>query len=214
MKKEELKAAIKANFENNEFATAMGLNDSLLQEYETVAGKRSAAAIVSYYRKKAGETPAEPETITSEEVGKVEDILPAEEKKEEKVEVPARRFALDEEFNLNDIKELLESENPALSLYCITKEEFEQVSDEEKRIKTTMYVKPDGLGWEKASEVSQLLKDNDLKSFRKPGSFYNSNAGLPVGEVYVKYTMYKICDALQRFAFRTNTSAIRCATCL
>ena len=110
--------------------------------------------------------------------------------------------------------ELLESENPALSLYCITKEEFEQVSDEEKRIKTTMYVKPDGLGWEKASEVSQLLKDNDLKSFRKPGSFYNSNAGLPVGEVYVKYTMYKVCDALQRFAFRTNTSAIRCATCL
>lgn len=214
MKKEELKAAIKANFENNEFATAMGLNDSLLQEYETVAGKRSAAAIVSYYRKKSGEAPAEPETITSEEVGKVEDILPAEEKKEEKVEVPARRFALDEVFNLNDIKELLESENPALSLYCITKEEFEQVSDEEERIKTTMYVKPDGLGWEKASEVSQLLKDNDLKSFRKPGSFYNSNAGLPVGEVYVKYTMYKVGDALQRFAFRTNTSAIRCATCL
>lgn len=214
MKKEDLKAAIKANFENNEFATAMGLNKDLFQEYETVAGKRSAAAIVSYYRKKAGEAPAETDTITSEEVGKIEDILPAEEKKEEKVEVPARRFAIDEVFNLNDIKELLESENPALSLYCITKEEFEQVSDEEERIKTTMYVNPDGLGWEKASEVSKLLKDNDLKSFRKPGSFYNSNVGLPVGEVYVKYTIYKVGDALLRFAFRTNTSAIRCATCL
>ena len=37
MKKEDLKAAIKANFENNEFATAMELNKDLFQEYENVA---------------------------------------------------------------------------------------------------------------------------------------------------------------------------------
>ena len=37
MKKEDLKAAIKANFENNKFATAMKLNNGLFQEYEELA---------------------------------------------------------------------------------------------------------------------------------------------------------------------------------
>ena len=93
MKKEDLKAAIKANFENNEFATAMELNKDLFHEYENVAGKRSLTALVGHYHKKAGATevveaeeslaPVEEVTITNEEVGKVEDILPVEEPKEE-----------------------------------------------------------------------------------------------------------------------------------
>ena len=53
MEKEALKAAIKANFENNEFTTAMELNKDLFQQYEVVAGKRSLSALVSAYRKKA-----------------------------------------------------------------------------------------------------------------------------------------------------------------
>lgn len=319
MEKEALKAAIKANFENNEFSTAMELNKDLFQQYEVVAGKRSLSALVSAYRKKAevakSQEPSNEKEVAANEDGVVstspmmkqfeemkkkypeaillfrcgdfyetykEDaeqaakvlgitLTKSTKQKEEdgkglrmagfpyhsldtylpkliragkrvaicdqledprkKIAVNAEaqesatpdkkeeaqqayKFKLGKDLDLSEIKSVLDSENPALSLYCITMEEFEQVNDNERKIKTTMYVKPDGLGWEKASDVSQTLKDNDLKSFRKPGSFYNSECGLPVGEVYVKYTMYKVGEALQRFAFRTNTSAIRCATCL
>lgn len=111
------------------------------------------------------------------------------------------------------IKDLLKSDNAALHRYCITKEEFEQLSDTEQFINTAMYVKPDGLGWEKASDVNNEIKDRNLKSFRKPGSFYNSECGLPVGEVYVKYMVYKVGEALNRFAFRNNRSAIIVVNC-
>ena len=102
MKKEDLKAAIKANFENNEFATAMELNKDLFQEYENVAGKRSLAAIVTYYRTKAKVIAEEPEVevITSEQVGNIEDIIATEEPAKEEVneEEPEFQFA----FRQND----------------------------------------------------------------------------------------------------------------
>lgn len=225
MKKEDLKAAITQNFANNEFAVAMEKNANLFQEYENVAGKRSLASIVSYWRKKAGATeaieeeqnlaPVE-ETITSEEVGSVGDILGTtteEPKKEEKVEEPARRFALDEAFDLADIKSLLESENKVLKQYCIVKEEFKQVSDEERFIKTSVLIKADGLGWEKFDEVTAQLGGKKGTTERKAGSFWKSNCGLPVGEEITKHTIFKIGDALKQFAFRNNESAITSATC-
>ncbi|MBQ7471836.1 MAG: hypothetical protein IJS97_05350 [Prevotella sp.] len=230
MKKEDLKAAIKANFENNEFATAMELNKELFKEYENVAGKRSLTSLVGHYRKKAGATetieeesnlaPVE-ETITSEEVGSVEDVLgitATEEKKEEKVEEPEYQFDCNEELDAiidtEEIKELLENGNKALNRYCIVKEFFAQVSDTEQKISTTMFVKPDGLGWKSFTEVCQRLGGKKGTTERKAGSFWKSKCGLPVGEEITKKTIWKVGDALREFAFRQNASAITNVSCL
>ena len=224
MKKEDLKAAIKANFENNEFATAMELNKDLFQEYENVAGKRSLTALIGHYRKKAGATevveaeenlaPVEEVTITNEEVGKVEDTLPVEEPKEE----PEYQFDCNEELDaiidVNEISELLEKGNKALNRYCIVKEFFAQVSDTEQKISTTMFVKPDGLGWKSFTEVCQRLGGKKETTERKAGSFWKSKCGLPVGEEITKKTIWKVGDALREFAFRQNASAITNVSCL
>ena len=221
MKKEDLKAAIKANFENNEFATAMELNKDLFAQYEEVAGKRSLTAIVAAYRKKAGATevveaeeslaPVEEVTITNEEVGKVEDILPVEEPKEE--EEPEYQFDCNEELDaiidVDEISELLEKGNKALNRYCIVKEYFNQVSDTERKISTTMLVKSDGFGWESFGEVVKALGGKKGKTIRTAGSFWKSGCGLPVGEEITKWTVFKIGDALRQFAFRQNDSAIK-----
>lgn len=221
MKKEDLKAAIKANFENNEFATAMELNKDLFQEYENVAGKRSLTALVGHYRKKAGATevvepeenlvPVEEVTITNEEVGKVEDILPVEEPKEE--DEPEYQFDCNEELDaiidVDEISELLEKGNKALNRYCIVKEYFNQVSDTERKISTTMLVKSDGFGWESFIEVVKALGGKKGKTIRTAGSFWKSGCGLPVGEEITKWTVFKVGDALRQFAFRQNDSAIK-----
>ena len=226
MKKENLKAAIKANFENNEFATAMELNKDLFQEYENIAGKRSLTALVCHYRKKAGAAEvAEPEenlvpveevTITNEEVGKVENILPVEEPKEENE--PEYQFDCNEEqdaiIDVEEIKELLENGNKALKRYCIVKEYFNQVSDTERKISTTMLVKSDGFGWESFGEVVKALGGKKGKTIRTAGSFWKSECGLPVGEEITKWTVFKIGDALRQFAFRKNASAIKIVSAL
>lgn len=227
MNKDELKAVIKANFENNEFETAMELNKELFQQYEAEAGKRSLASLISYYRKKVDSVTSveenvpqsmDAEAISSEQVGEIAEIFSDEQKKPKEAvketEEPTHQFSLDSDFDIHKIEELLKSENKALRFYCITKEEFRQVSDEEQYIHSDMFIKQDGYGWDKMSDVNNEIKDRDLKSYRKPGSFYNSQKGLPVGEIYVKYTIYKVKDALERFAFRNNESAIKCVTSL
>ncbi|MBQ7472025.1 MAG: hypothetical protein IJS97_06325 [Prevotella sp.] len=226
MKKEDLKAVIKANFENNEFATAMELNAEMFQEYENVAGKRSLTSLIGHYRKKAGATevveeesnlaPVE-ETITSEEVGSVEDILGIP-TPEEKVEEPEYQFDCNEELDAiidtEEIKELLEKGNKALNRYCIVKEYFKQESDTEQVISTTMFVKSDGLGWKSFTEVCQRLGGKKGTTERKAGSFWKSGCGLPVGEEIVKHTIFKVGDALKQFAFRQNASAIKNVSCM
>lgn len=225
MKKEALKAAITQNFANNEFAVAMEKNAELFQKYENVAGKRSLASIVSYWRKKARATEAIEEeqnlapvgeTITSEEVGSVEDILgipTQEEKKEEKVEEPEYQFDCNEKMggiiDPTEIKELLEKGNKALNRYCIVEEYFKQDSDTEQIIYTTMFVKPDGLGWDSFSDVVKMLGGKKGTTERKAGSFWKSGCGLPVGEEIKKHTIFKVGDALRQFAFRQNASAIK-----
>ena len=220
MKKEDLKAAIKVNFENNEFETAMELNKDLFQEYEKVAGKRSLTALVGHYRKKAGAAevveaeenlaPVEEVTITNEEVGKIEEI-PAEEPKE--VEEPEYQFDCNEELDavidVNEISELMENGNKALNRYCIVKEYFKQVSDFDRKISTTMFVKPDAFGWESFGEVVKALGGKKGKTVRVSGSFWKSSCGLPVGEEITKWTVFKVGDALRQYAFRQNDSAIK-----
>ena len=219
MKKEELKAAIKANFENNEFATAMELNKDLFQEYENVAGKRSLSSLVGHYRKKAGATeaieqeenlaPVEEVTITNDEVGKVEDIL--EEPKE--VDEPEYQFDCNEELDavidVEEIKELLKKGNKALNRYCIVKEYFKQESDTERKISTKMLVNVDGFGWKTFAEVCKALGGKKGKTIRTAGSFWKSACGIPVGEEITKWTVFKVGDALCQFAFRQNDSAIK-----
>ena len=226
MKKEDLKAVIKANFENNEFETAMELSKELLQEYENVAGKRSLAALVGHYRKKAGATeviedeenlaPVEEVNITHEEVVQTEDDseVPAEEPKKE--EEPEYQFDCNEELDavidVEEIKELLDKGNKAMNRYCIVKEYFKQVSDTERKISTTMLVKADGFGWETFGEVVKALGGKKGKTVRVAGSFWKSSCGLPVGEEITKWTVFKIGDALRQYAFRQNESAITCVT--
>ena len=219
MKKENLKAAIKANFENNEFATAMELNKDLFQEYENVAGKRSLTALVSFYRKKAGATESieQEENLTPvEEVEKVEEVTAEEPQKEEKIEEPEYQFDCNEELDavidVDEIRELLDKGNKALNRYCIVKEYFKQVSDTERKISTTMLVKADGFGWETFGEVVKALGGKKGKTERVAGSFWKSGCGLPVGEEIKKWTVFKVGDALRQFAFRQNASAITCVT--
>lgn len=219
MKKEDLKAAIKANFENNEFATAMELNKDLFQEYENVAGKRSLTALVSFYRKKAGTTESieQEENLTPvEEVEKVEEVTAEEPQKEEKIEEPEYQFDCNEELDavidVDEIRELLDKGNKALNRYCIVKEYFKQVSDTERKISTTMLVKADGFGWETFGEVVKALGGKKGKTERVAGSFWKSGCGLPVGEEIKKWTVFKVGDALRQFAFRQNASAITCVT--
>lgn len=199
MKKEELKAAIKANFESNEFDVAMGLNDSLMQEYAEVAGKRSLASLVSYYRKKAGAT----EAVEAEE-----NLSPAEETtavaSEEEPDYEFNVGDREAEIDLEKVKEMLESENKALKRYCIIKEEYKLVSDFHTFIQTTMIVKPDGFGWENFKEVVERLGGKKGITERKDGSLWKSEYGLPVGEEITRWTIWKMDEALRKFAFRGN----------
>jgi len=209
MKKEDLKAAIKANFENNEFATAMELNKDLFQEYENAAGKRSLAALVGHYRKKAGATEVVEEETNLEPAEVEEAPTPAEEPAQEE---PDYQFAADEEreatLDQNEVIAMLESGNKSLKRYCIVKEEFKQVSDTEQFIQTTMIVKPDGFGWENFKDVMSKLGGKKGITERKAGSFWKSKMGLPVGEEITKWTIWKIDEALREYAFRQNASAI------
>ena len=209
MKKEDLKAAIKANFENNEFATAMELNKDLFQEYENAAGKRSLAALVGHYRKKAGATEVVEEEANFESAEVEETPTPTEESAQEE---PDYQFAADEEreatLDQNEVIAMLESGNKSLKRYCIVKEEFKQVSDTEQFIQTTMIVKPDGFGWENFKDVMSKLGGKKGITERKAGSFWKSKMGLPVGEEITKWTIWKIDEALREYAFRQNASAI------
>ena len=209
MKKEDLKAAIKANFENNEFATAMELNKDLFAQYEEAAGKRSLTAIVAAYRKKAGATEAVEEETNLEPAEVEEAPTPAEEPAQEE---PDYQFAADEEreatLDQNEVIAMLESGNKSLKRYCIVKEEFKQVSDTEQFIQTTMIVKPDGFGWENFKDVMSKLGGKKGITERKAGSFWKSKMGMPVGEEITKWTIWKIDEALREYAFRLNASAI------
>lgn len=200
MKKEDLKAAIKANFESNEFATAMELNKDLFKQYEEVAGKRSLNAIITYYRVKNAET-EQPEGKVAEEVVNTE----ATQEPDYEFEMNGDREA---ELDTNEVIAMLESGNKALRRYCIVKEEFKQVSDTEQFIQTKMIVKQDGFGWEAFSEVVRKLGGKKGITERKAGSFWKSEMGLPVGEEITKWTIWRIDEALRKFAFRQNASAI------
>ena len=220
MKKEELKAAITKNFAENEFDKAMELNKDLFQEYENVAGKRSLTALVTYWKKRSEdegiktEGTLEPveETITSEESGELEEALGIPAPEEVKVEEPEHQFILGETLDTAQIETLLERGNKALSRYCIVKEEFKQISDTERFIKTSMMVKEDGFGWKSFESAMGVLGGKKGITERRLGSFWRSECGLPVGEEITKKTIYKVGEALRKFAFRLNESAITCVT--
>lgn len=201
MKKDNLKAAIKANFENNEFATAMEQNKDLFAQYEKVAGKRSLTSLISYYRKKAEEIPVQKEVEVEEQTAKNE---------------PDYEFEMNEErestLDIMQVNSMLETGNKALKRYCIVKEEFKQLSDTEQFIQTTMIVKPDGFGWETFNEVVEKLGGKKCITERKAGVFWKSEMGLPVGEEITKWTIWKIDEALRKYAFRQNASAIKRVT--
>lgn len=251
--KEELKNAIKANFEKYDFETAYDVNKNaeLFTQYREVAGTRSLAAVISYYRKKAEaakvevveEEPiqvAEPteEEVATEVVTEVEEQTPTEqvteevvteeaseepteevyeqptEEVEKKKEEEEYKFDMYDNFSHAEIESLLESGNKALNRYCIIKEYFKQESDTERIISTSMYVQDDGLGWGSFAEVTEKLGGKKGITKRVAGSFWKSNCGLPVGEEITKMTVYKVEDALRKFAFRNNSSAVLYASSL
>ena len=210
MKKEDLKAAITKNFVENDFETAMELNKDLFQEYENVAGKRSLSSLIAFYRKKSSEEPEE--IITQEDVATIEDVPAATVEAKEEEEEPEYQFVLGETLDTAAIGEMMEKGNKALNRYCIVKEEFKQVSDSEQFIKTSMMVKEDGFGWKSFEAATNVLGGKKGITKRTIGSFWRSECGLPVGEEITKSTIYKIGEALRKFAFRNNASAITCVT--
>lgn len=136
------------------------------------------------------------EAITSEEVGTIEDIITST---EEPAKEETYKFTVSESFNLDAIRQLVESGQPILNQFCIIHEFFKRVSDTETVRYTRMFVKADGEGWKLYDEGSAVAKKNELKSYRKIGYFDQSNDGFPVGEEYSQITVMRIKKALEKF---------------
>ena len=137
------------------------------------------------------------ETITSEEVGNIEDVLTP-------IEEPAKeepfKLTIDQCFDMDKIVSILtENSQPILKQFCVIHEFFKRVSDTETERYTKMYVKPDGEGWKLYDEGSAAAKTAGLKSYRKLGYFDLSNDGFPVGEEYSQITVMRIGKALDKF---------------
>ena len=145
------------------------------------------------------------ETITSEEVGNIEDIItPTEEPATEET----YKFNFDTLF-AHEVKKLVESGQPILNQFCIIHEFFKRVSDTETQRYTKMFVKADGEGWKLYDEGSAEAKAKGLKSYRKLGYFDQSNDGFPVGEEYSQVTVMRIKKALEKFVLgRTGVTAV------
>lgn len=226
----ELKAQIKANFENNEFETAMELNKDLLAEYETLKGKRGVSALVSYYKKQAEknapvetpteeveapisepaeETPAEP-TEVAEETPTTEDVTetPAD-VTEPTSEAKEFKFTLYKDVDKEALQKALDANCKEMEDFCVIKEYWELKSDDETIQTLDMFVDRDpntlrACGFKTRSEASEAAKKAGLASFRKKGYFDNSKEGLPVGEAYCFVGAMKIGEALAKYMNRKN----------
>lgn len=226
----ELKAQIKANFENNEFETAMELNKDLLAEYETLKGKRGVSALVSYYKKQAEknapvetpieeveasiseqveETPAEP-TEVAEETPTTEDVIetPAD-VTEPTSEAKEFKFTLYKAVDPVTLQKAIDADCKEMKDFCVIKEYWEQKSDYEVIRSTDMYVDRDPItlqvkGFATWDDASLAAKNVGLVSYRKKGDFSLSEEGFPVGEVYCKVTVMYIGKALSKFMNRVN----------
>lgn len=222
----ELKAQIKANFENNEFATAMELNKDLLAEYETLKGKRGVSALVSYYKKQAEKndtlddteeveapiveyTHAE-HTESVEETPTTEDVTetPAD-VTEPTIEPKDFKFSLYKEVDVDTLQKAIDADCKEMKDFCVIKEYWEQKSDTEVIRSTDMYVDRDPVtlqaqGFATWDDASLAAKNVGLVSYRKKGDFGLSEEGFPVGEVYCKVTVMYIGKALVKFMNRKN----------
>ena len=145
------------------------------------------------------------ETITSEEVGTIEDIITTS---EEPAKEETYKFNFDTLF-AHEVKNLVESGQPILNQFCIIHEFFKRVSDTETQRYTKMFVKADGEGWKLYDEGSAAAKAAGIKSYRKLGYFDQSNDGFPVGEEYSQVTVMRIKKALEKFVLgRTGVTAV------
>ena len=212
----EIKNQIKVNFESMAFDEAMSANAELFKEYEEAKGKRSLAALVSYYRSKAKATiaiepeenlaPAEPETI--EEPA---DEIPAEEPVNEPAneqpagDTPEEPYTFDVtsdgHISVEHIKSLIDSEHSIINKFCVIREYFKQESDTETIRNTRMFVKNDGDGYDRWNDARATANANGIKSYRKPGNFDLSHDGFPVGEEYCCVSVMRIKDAIQKYLF-------------
>lgn len=234
MKKEALKAAIKQNFENNDFESAMELNKAMLEEYEELFGKRGANSIVAYYRRKldaAGqqevvEEPIVEESVEATEAGSVDEAPVQEQVSEEEptssseeaeeVESAPFTFVVGEPIRKDELNLVLAAmveadKEEILSRFCILKELFK--IDEESNIirETSMFIQSNGQGWEKWDEAYQAQKSKELKSYRRAGSFDASNSGYPVGEEVCRVQILRIKAALSKYFFYRSEAAIEVA---
>ena len=226
----ELKAQIKANFENNEFETAMELNKDLLAEYETLKGKRGVSALVSYYKNQAEknspvetpteeveapisepveETPAEP-TEVEEETPTTEDVTetPAD-VTEPTSDAKEFKFTLYKAVDPVTLQKAIDADCKEMKDFCVIKEYWEQKSDDEVISSTDMFVDRDPVtlqakGFATWDDASLAAKNVGLVSYRKKGDFGLSEEGFPVGEVYCKVTVMYIGKALAKFMNRKN----------
>lgn len=205
----ELKAQIKANFENNEFATAMELNKDLLAEYETLKGKRGVSALVSYYKKQAEKNATPAETETEEvEAPIVDEETPAD-VTEPTSEPKDFKFSLYKEVDVETLQKAIDADCKEMKDFCVIKEYWEQKSDTEVIRSTDMFVDRDPVtlqakGFATWDDASLAAKNVGLVSYRKKGDFGLSEEGFPVGEVYCKVTVMYIGKALAKFMNRMN----------
>lgn len=220
MKNSDVKAQIKSNFQSLSFEDALKANMELRPEYERIYGKRSYTSLAAYYEKHqptvsdiaAESAPTEAEVAEpivtdefEEDLEKVEpdtteettEDAPKEEKEEE--EVKPYSFANMENFNKEEIEELLKTGNPTLKNKCAIIMSFEISSDFDIQRNIQMFVGNNGHGWDSWEDVHKFLDAKGYKNERKIGSFADSKACYPIGTKIVKAWGEWVGYALQKF---------------
>ena len=191
----EIKSQIKENFESMAFEDAMSMNADLFKEYEEINGKRSLAALIGYYRKKADNK--------NEVVADCTESI--KENVNEKIEDDNITFRLGTGHICHDwICSLLDSKHPIKERFCIVREYYHCKSDTEIIRSTRIFVQPNGDGYYRWDDANVALKDRGISSFRIIGHFDWSKDGLPVGEQYCRVSIMRIKNALKRYVIERS----------
>ena len=219
----ELKALIKANFEHNDFDTALEMNEVYLEKYAAEKSERSAKAIVAYYRKKAEQETLDDsieETQTSERAQETSNEVSergafqseVKPKKPTDAQTPTNvldlRLAFNKQIGKAWIFNALANNASWLDEYCVVREYWELKSDEEQVRALDVFITRDEIlkpsGFSSLADAQKAAKDAGLKTYREHGKFDNSRSGYPVGEKYCYVGSMKIRDAFNWYGKRED----------
>jgi hypothetical protein len=220
MKKNDVKAQIKSNFQTMSFESAVKANKALLPEYINEYGKKSYVSMRSYYAKHqttegvAAEPTADvatleaPVTETAIEVeskvaDEFEDNLEAVEPDQPEELKLTTDVCLEKPFsfigfelNEENVRNLIDSDNSVLKEKCLVREVFEVTGDFQFSHFCEMKVANNGKGWNTWDDTKDGQKSEDWVTSHKNGNMRKSNFCFPVGEkhqlIHYEYIKYAL----------------------